>query len=111
MNETIAIHWPEAAIKHSQMLVFQTRCAFNGARGINVAHNLFHLRRTVAQLDQRLWNGIVHNLDHAAANQLLMLHQSQIRFNARGVAIHHEADGASGCNHRSLGIAIAMQFA
>ncbi len=67
----------------------------------------FHLLRRVAELDQRLRHGVVDDLDHAAADQLLVLHQRQIRLDAGGVAIHHEADGAGGREHGGLRVAEA----
>ena len=68
----------------------------------------FHLLRRVAELDQRLRHGVVDDLDHAAADQLLVLHQRQIGLDAGGVAIHHEADGAGGRDHRRLRVAEAV---
>ena len=68
--------------------------------------DLLHLLRRVAQLDQRLRHRVVDDLDHAAAHQLLVLHQRQIRLDARRVAIHHEADGARGRDHRHLPVAV-----
>ena len=70
-----------------------------------------HLLRAVAQLDQRLRHGVVHDLDHAAAHQLLVLHQRQIGLDAGGVAIHHEPDGARRSDHRGLRIAEAGPLA
>ena len=67
----------------------------------------FHLLRRVAQLDQRLRNGIVHDLDHTAADQLLVFHQREVRLDAGGVAIHHETDGAGGREHRGLRVAVS----
>ena len=65
----------------------------------------FHLLRRIAQLDERLRNGVIHNLDNAAAYQLLVLHERQIGLNAGRIAIHHETDGSGGSKHCHLSIA------
>jgi hypothetical protein len=93
------------------MLGLQAGRAFDGAGGIDVADDGFHLLGRVAQLDQRLRHGVVDDLDHAAADQLLVLHQRQIGLDAGGVAIHHEADGAGGRDHGHLAVAIAGALA
>src|SRR5437879_7193536 len=85
-----AVLWAEAAIEYGQMLGLEAGRAFDGSGGINVSDDLFHLLRTVTQLDERLRHGVVDDLDHAAAHQLLVFHQSQIRLNTCGIAIHHE---------------------
>ena len=48
---------------------------------------------------------------HAAADQLLVFHQRQVRLDAGGVAIHHEADRAGGSQHGDLRILVAVLFA
>ena len=53
----------------------------------------------------------VDDLEVAAAGELLELHQREIRLDAGGVAIHHEADGAGRRHHRGLGVAIAVGLA
>ena len=70
-----------------------------------------HLVGGIAQLEEGFRNRVVDDFDHAAAHQLLVLDQGQIGFNARGVAIHHEADGARGRQNRGLRVAIAVALA
>ena len=111
MDGPHAIGRAEAAIEHRKVFRLQCRRALNGAGGINVADNYFHLLRRVAQLDERLRHRVIHDLDNAAAHQFLELHQSQIRFNARGIAVHHKTDGPGGSDHRDLSIAVAILLA
>ncbi len=85
--------------------------AFDGAGGVDVADDGVGLVGGVAQLEQRGRHGVVHDLDHAAAHQLLVLHQRQVGLDAGGVAIHHEADGARGRQHRDLRVAVAELLA
>ena len=65
----------------------------------------------VAERAQRLGHGAVDDLPVAAAGELLEFHQREIRLDAGGVAIHHEADGAGRRHHGGLRVAVAMQFA
>src|SRR5699024_7194914 len=44
----------------------------------------------------------------AATDELLELHQREVRLDARGVAVHHEADGPGRGEHRRLGVAVAV---
>ncbi|OQA37758.1 MAG: hypothetical protein BWY56_00657 [Acidobacteria bacterium ADurb.Bin340] len=77
----------------------------------HVALDVLDLLGGVAQAGQGLGDGAVHELEVAAARQLLELHQGEIRLDARGVAVHEQADGACGSQHRNLGIAEAVLFA
>ena len=47
----------------------------------------------VAQLAQRPRDRLVHDLHRTAADELLELDQREVRLDAGGVAVHHEADG------------------
>ncbi len=97
--------------KHGEVLGLQVRRAFDGAGGVDVADDLVGLRGRVAELDERLRHGVVDDLDDAAADQLLVLHQRQVGLDAGGIAIHHEADGAGGGDHGHLCVAIAVTAA
>ena len=44
----------------------------------------------------------------AAAHQLLVLDERDVGLDAGGVAVHHEADGAGGRQHRDLAVAVAV---
>ena len=65
----------------------------------------------IAERAQRLGHGAVDDLPVAAAGELLEFHQREIRLDAGGVAIHHEADGAGRRHHGGLRVAVAMEFA
>ena len=65
----------------------------------------------VAERAQRLGHGAVDDLPVAAAGELLEFHQREIRLDAGGVAIHHEADGAGRRHHGGLRVAVAVEFA
>src|SRR6202012_5083115 len=77
----------------------------------DVADDGVNLGVGVAQLEEGNRDRIVHDLDHAAADELLVLHQGEVRLDTGGVAVHHEADGAGGGKHGDLGIAVAVAFA
>ena len=101
----------EGAIEDGQVLVLDGGRAFDGSGGVDVADDGVGLVAGVAELEQRGRDGVVHDLDHAAANQLLELHQREVGLDAGGVAIHHEADGSGGREHGDLGVAVAELFA
>ncbi len=60
---------------------------------------------------ERQRHRLVDDLQHAAAGQLLVLHQGDVGLDARRVAIHQEADRAGGRQHRGLGVAEAVAAA
>src|ERR1035437_10053132 len=97
----------EAAIEYRQMLRLQFGSALDSAGGIDVGDDLLHLFGRVAQFDEGGGDGIVDDLDDAAAHQLLVLDEREIGLDAGGIAIHHEADGAGGRDHGHLRVAIA----
>ena len=101
----------QGAIEHRQMLGQETWSALQAAIAIDVVDDLGHLFRRVVETHQRLRNGVVDDLHHPAADQTLVLDQSEIGLDAGGVAVHHEADGAGGCEHGNLGIFVAELFA
>src|SRR5262249_31969461 len=53
-------------------------------------------------------HGLVDNLHHPAADQLLVFHERDVRLNASGIAVHHEADRTGRREHGRLRVAIAM---
>ena len=101
----------QRAIENRQMLGLESGRAFDGAVAIDVRNDLRSFLGRIAQVHQRLRHGVVDDFDDAAADQLLVLHQRQIGFDAGGVAIHHEADGAGGREHGDLRILVAVLFA
>src|SRR5207245_1605210 len=52
-------------------------------------------------------HGVVHDLDHPSAHQLLVLHQRQIRLHTGCVAVHKKSDRAGGGKNGDLGVAVA----
>ncbi len=59
----------------------------------------------VAQVAQGPGHGLVDDGHGAPADQLLGLDQAQVGLDAGGVAVHHQADGAGGGQHRGLRVA------
>src|SRR5205814_2963119 len=51
------------------------------------------------------------DLQHAAADQLLVLDQGDVRLDAGGVAVHHESDRPGGGDHGRLRVAVAIEVA
>ena len=95
-------------IEHRQVLRLEIRGVFDRVLFVDVSQDRFDLGLIVAQGFQRQRHRLVDDLQHAAAGQLLVLHQRDVRLDAGGVAVHHEADRAGGGKHRGLGIAEAV---
>ena len=73
--------------------------------------DLGDLAFAVAERAQRHGDGLVDDLPVAAAGELLEFHQREVRLDAGGVAIHHEADGAGRRHHGGLRVAVAVELA
>jgi len=67
-----------------------------------VADDFAGLLRRVAKLHQGGRHSIVDDFDDAAADELLILDESEVGFDAGGIAIHHETDGAGGSENGDL---------
>ena len=76
-----------------------------------ILDDLLDLLLVVAELLERHRHGLVDDLHHAAADQLLVLDQRDVRLDAGGVAVHHEADRAGRREHRGLRVAEAVLLA
>ena len=87
------------------------RGILQGAEANRIVDDLLDLGGIIAQGAERFRNRLVDDLEVAAAGQLLELDQSEVRLDARRIAIHHQADGAGGGNNRGLRIAVAMGLA
>ena len=73
--------------------------------------DLRDLAFAIAERAQRLGHGAVDDLEVAAAGELLEFHQREIRLDAGGVAIHHQANGAGRRHHGGLRVAEAVGLA
>ena len=73
-----------------------------------IGDDLGDLMAGVAQGFKGCRHRLVDDLEIAAAGQFLEFHQSEVRLDPGGVAIHHQADGAGGRDYGGLGVAIAV---
>ena len=101
----------EGAVEYGEVLVLDVGRAFDGAGGVDVADDGVDLGVGVAELEERRGDGVVDDLDHAAADELLVLDEGEVGLDAGGVAVHHEADGAGGSEDGDLGVAVAEALA
>jgi ribonucleoside-diphosphate reductase alpha chain len=101
----------ERAVEHRQVRLLQTGRAFDGLVAVDVVDDRLDLRVGVAELSERHWNGLVDDLHQAAADELLVLHERDVRLHAGRIAVHHEADGAGRREHRCLRVAVAVLLA
>ncbi|NRP51496.1 hypothetical protein XMM354_003294 [Aliiroseovarius sp. xm-m-354] len=86
-------------------------CVADCAVAHGIADDLFDLSRPVAEFLQRGRHRLVDDLKIATTRKFLELHQRKVRLNPRGVAVHHQTDGARGRDDRGLRVAVAMRFA
>ena len=70
-----------------------------------------HLRVLVPELGERHRHSLVDNLHQAAADELLVFDQRDVRLHPGRVAVHHEADCAGRRQHGCLGVPIAVLLA
>ena len=108
VNGTSSVHGLESTVEDRQILLLQIRRPFDGFVLVDVFDDSVHLFPAVSQPPQSLRNGLIDDLEQAASDQLLVFHQGDVRLHPRGVAVHHEPDGSGRCQHRHLGILIAI---
>ena len=111
VDRALALRGLEGAVEHRQVTLHQVGRAFNGFLLVDVRDDVGNLRGRVAKLLQRGRHGLVDDLHHAAADQLLVLHERDVGFDAGRVAVHHEADGAGRRQHGGLRVAVTEVFA
>ena len=86
--------------EHRQVLGQQVGGADDRLVLVDVGDDVVDLAGAVAELLERPGHGLVDDRHRAAAHQLLDLHQAEVGLDAGGVAVHHQADGAGGREHR-----------
>ena len=80
----------ERTIENRQVFFGQLRGPFDAFPIINMGQNSGDLLRVLAKLLQRHGDRVIDDLEEASADQLLILHQGDIRLHTGRVAIHHE---------------------
>ena len=68
-------------------------------------------RLVVTEPAQRVGHAAVDDLQHAAAGEQFVFHQRDVGFDAGGVAVHQEGDGAGRREHGDLRVAVAVLLA
>ena len=92
------------------MLILHVRRTFDRAGCVDVRNNRIGLLMRVSEFEERGGDGVVHDLDHAATDQFLVLDERQVGLDAGRVAIHHEADRSCRSQDCYLGVSIAVFF-
>ena len=101
----------ERAVKNRQVLRLEARCTFNGFLLIEVLDDGVDLPWLIAQALQRARDGLVDDLQHAAADQPLVLDERDVRLDAGRIAIEHKSNRAGRGDHRDLRVAHPVRFA
>ena len=97
----------EGAIKNGEVLFLEPRRSFDRLVLVHELHDPIHRILPVAETTQRLGHRVVHDLEHPASRELLVLHEGDVGLDAGRVAIHHEGDRAGGRDHRDLRVPVA----
>ena len=98
----------ERTIEDREMLFLKMRCSLDRIMFIDVSRHFLDLGLIIAQYLQSQRHRVVDNFQHPAAGQLLVLNQRNIRFDTRGITVHHKTDRTGGCQYRRLSIPIAI---
>ena len=80
----------DRAVEDREVLGLDRGRADDGVPLVDVGDDLLDLVRRVAELLERHRHGLVDDRDLAAADELLRLHEREVRLDASGIAIHHE---------------------
>ncbi len=97
----------EGTIEDGEVLDLEVGGPFDRVLLVDVLDDALDLRIVVAELGQGERHGLVDDFQHAAAGELLVLHEGDVRLDAGCVAVHHEADRAGRGENRRLSVAIA----
>ena len=111
LDRAVALRRLERAVEHRQVRFLQRRRAFDRLVLVDVVDDRVDLRRRVAELLERHRHGLVDDLHQPAADQLLVLDQRDVRLDAGGIAVHHEADGPGRRQHGRLRVPVAELLA
>jgi hypothetical protein len=97
--------------EHRQVLGQQVGGADDRLVLVDVGHDVVDLTGAVPELLERPGHRLVDDRHRAPAHQLLELDEAEVGLDAGGVAVHHQADGAGGGQHRGLAVAHAVALA
>ena len=107
----------ESAVEHGEMLVAEsagndravvTGDIFDGVVLLDVRDDGGDLILGVTETMKRLGHSAIDDLQHAAAGEEFVFHQRDVGFDASGVAVHEEGDGAGGREDGDLRVAVAV---
>ena len=101
----------DRAVEDGVVLLLHERSADDGVPIVDEGDDLVDLRRRVAELLERLRDGLVDDRDVAAADQLLRFDEREVRFHPGRVAVHHEADRPGGREHGRLSVPVPAHLA
>ena len=108
VNGAHAVLGLERAVKYREVLVLERGCSFDRLVLVHKLHDPSHLILPVAETPKRLRHRLVDDLEHSAAGELLVLHQSDVGLDAGGVAVHHEGDRSGGRDHGDLRVPVSV---
>ncbi len=98
----------ERAVEDGQVLLLEPRRPFDCVVLVDIGQDSFDRRLVVAERPQGERHGLVDDLQHSAAGELLVLHQRDVGLDSRRVAVHQEADRAGRGEHGRLRVSVAV---
>ena len=91
--------------EHGQVLGDEVGRPEDRLLGVDVSDDVGDLPLVVPEVGEGAWHRAVDDRHRAAADELLRLDETELRFDAGGVGIHHEADRAGGRQDGGLRVA------
>ena len=93
------------------MLSLQIRRINDALIGVDIRDDPIHNRTLISKVRQGSGHRLIDDDHVASTHQLLELDKTQIWFDTRCIAVHHQTDCSSRCQNRGLSISHAVLFA
>ena len=75
---------------------------------VDVGEHALHRRLVVAERSQSQRHGLIDDLEHSTAGELLVFHKRDVGLDPGRIAVHEEGNRAGRGEHGRLGIAVAV---
>ena len=108
LDGALAILRLERAVEDGEVLVLEAWGTLDRLLLVDVLEDRGDLLSVVAELDERLWDRLVDDLEEAFTDELLVLDQGDVWLDAGRVAVHHERDRSGWRQDRHLCVAEAV---
>ena len=100
----------EGTVEDGEVLLLDPGCPLDRVVVVDGGEDRFDRRLVIPKRPQRQRHGLVDDLEHPAASELLVLHQGDVGLDAGGVAVHQKADRAGRGEDGRLSVAVAVSL-